>query len=170
MNNKFEREVALCSFLIKYNAEVTKNLWDDLGKGSITPYMKSVITKVNKNIIELEGKFKDIKIDKKDCEKFIVKITDYYKDMKGDFIYLMKRGYLDALNETLPSSLYGDSFVSLVIADFYLEKRLLPTIDKTSNKQTYLKYKTALKQLIKFYKKEIIYSEEELKCLVYSAK
>lgn len=71
---------------------------------------------------------------------------------------------MDTLNSTLPSDLFGDSFLSMVIAFHYLDDKLIKTIERAGKIEEYNKLKIALTQWVKFYKKaRIILPEDWIK-------
>lgn len=166
MYNKFEKEMALCTYLQTYNSKVIIKLWGDLikkeGTKSISPYLKGVMTRVVLNASKLEEPYKCKRYAEKESTAFVRKIADFYISRKGEFAYLMKKNYMDTLNKTLPDDLFGDSFLSLVVTNYYLKNNLIKTIERDNNLETYKKFQYALDQLIKFYRKEIIYTEDDL--------
>lgn len=165
--NKFEKEVALCTFLIRHNVNVTARLWRDLiikeGPKSLSPYLKGLLTRMTRHADALEAPCRKLEICKEECVKMVPKITDYYAESRGEFMYLMKRGYSEAHNTTLPDKLFGDSFLSLMIANHYLKRKLEKTVERMGSMDSYNRLQCALDQWVKFYRNEIIYSEDDIK-------
>lgn len=170
--NRCERETALSTYLILYNVDMTIKCWLDWIKqegpdGSLSPYQKGLLTRMRDNMDKIEQVFRKEKITKEDSVKFIRKIADYYIDSRGEFFYLFKKNFMDTLNSTFPNSMFGDSFLSMMVAYHYLDKRLVKTIEKVGKLEEYKKFKYAITQWVKFYKvSRIIYPEEWIREMI----
>lgn len=168
MYDKFEKEAALSTYLVRHNIGATIKCWGDWieqeGKESLSPYHKGLLTKMWNNASGIESVFSRQIVTQKESTNFVKKITDYYIDGKEEFLYLFKKSYMDTLNSTLPSDLFGDSFLSMVIAFHYLDDKLIKTIERAGKIEEYNKLKIALTQWVKFYKKaRIILPEDWIK-------
>lgn len=171
MHSKFTKETALSTYLVNHNVKVMAKLWRDMieqeGDCVLPPYLKGILTRLEKNAEALEAPFKSVELPLEECTAFVHKITSYYVDCMGEFRYLYRSGFIDALAKTFPDSLFVDSFVSLVTAHNYLTKRCVPTLERAEVLDAYNRFQSAWGQWLKFYKKDsIIYSEQDIEELI----
>lgn len=165
--SRFEKEAAIATYLMFHNVKVTIKCWYEWinkeGPGALTPYLKGLLTKMYKNMEKIEECFRDKRVSTKESDEFIRKIAEYYIETKGEFVYLFIKDYMDTFNSTMPDNLFGDSFLSLIVAHHYLDRNLLLTVERVDKIEEYKKFNYALKQWVKFYKEgRIIYPEQWL--------
>lgn len=171
MHDKFTKETTLSTFLVNHNVKVMSKLWRDMiaqeGDCVLTPYLKGVLTRLVKNAEAMEAPFKFIEVPLDERTAFIRKIADYYKDCAGEFRYLYRKGFIKALASTFPDPLFVDSFVSLVVANYYLTRRCELTLERNGVIDAYNRFQCAYEQWLKFYKEDdIIYSEQDIEEII----
>ena len=126
--------------------------------GYIKPFMKSKMTNCINATEYMCKKMKHIPNDKDLNFGFAKRVVDYYGALaKQDKFYeLLDRAKFNKHKQSLPNYKLLDFFTTMVVCEYYIERKLLKTIDIYCFNEQYSKFKNNFKTIKNFYYKELV--------------